>query len=242
MPRSFRRLGRVPALLALTAILAIGSTWSVSPSWSSSLRPGPRGGQAAAAGVKALTDAGARWAAATLADGPTSPALDPEGRRLPPPVARTVVHEPAPAPAPTAAPTKKAAKYSGRNHFWFPALRMSYEVVRFPCPRQRPPGNYLYRWECAGTNNVYLMGHAYSVMKPLHDAYAKGRLRVGMLAYYADSKGRVRAYKVTKWIVSLTGKTFYWGIASQPVPSMTLQTCWGANSEYRLKVRLVAIN
>ena len=31
-----------------------------------------------------------------------------------------------------------------------------------------------------------------------------------------------------------------WAIASQPVASMTLQTCYGPNNEYRLLVRLVA--
>ena len=35
--------------------------------------------------------------------------------------------------------------------------------------------HYVYRWGCAGTNNVYLMGHAWGV-SPLHDAYVCGRL------------------------------------------------------------------
>jgi sortase (surface protein transpeptidase) len=31
-----------------------------------------------------------------------------------------------------------------------------------------------------------------------------------------------------------------WAIAAQSIPSMTLQTCVGANSDHRLLVRLVA--
>ena len=57
----------------------------------------------------------------------------------------------------------------------------------------------MYRWGCAGANNVYLMGHAHSVMKPLHDAYVSGRLREGMKVWYADSNGRVHVYAVRWW-------------------------------------------
>ena len=60
-----------------------------------------------------------------------------------------------------------------------------------------------------------------------------------MTASYTDSKGNTRVYRVTTWrLVKPTDVT--WAIASQPVPSMTLQTCYGANSEWRLLVRLVA--
>ena len=53
------------------------------------------------------------------------------------------------------------------------------------------PGNRVYRWGCAGSNNVYLFGHAHSVFKPLHDAYVRGRLAKGMKVYYADANGKV---------------------------------------------------
>jgi hypothetical protein len=33
-----------------------------------------------------------------------------------------------------------------------------------------------------------------------------------------------------------------WAIASQPIPSMTLQTCIGKKSQYRLNVRLVRVD
>lgn len=163
--------------------------------------------------------------------------------------ARVIAAQPAPAPvrakavkAPAVkAPAKAAAKtYSGTNHFWFPALGISRSVVLFPCARQRPPDHYLYRWGCAGTNNVYVMGHASSVFKALHDAYNAGRLRIGMIAKYADGNGRVRTYRITAWRV-VDPVDSHWAIASQPVPSMTLQTCVGPNGVDRLNVRLVIV-
>jgi sortase (surface protein transpeptidase) len=120
-----------------------------------------------------------------------------------------------------------------------PDLGISQTTRDYPCSRSEPPANYVYRWGCAGRNNLYLLGHAYSVFKPLHDAYASGRLRVGMVAYWTDAAGRTVTYRVSSWrVVKPTDAS--WAIASQPVPSMTLQTCFGPNSEHRLLVRLVA--
>ncbi len=99
----------------------------------------------------------------------------------------------------------------------------------------------MYRWGCAGSNNVYLMGHASSVMKALHNAYVRGRLAKGMKAWYADPKGKVRQYAVKWWKVTRPTTDAAWAWASQSVPSMTLQTCVGRNSEYRLVVRLVVV-
>ena len=131
--------------------------------------------------------------------------------------------------------------YRGKNHFWVPSLGMSYNVRWYGCGQTFYPGNYIYRWGCAGENNVYLLGHAHSVMKPLHDLYVRGGLRKGMVAVYADAKGRVTKYKVTEWRV-VRPTEIAWQIAAQPRPSMTLQTCVGKDSEYRLNVRLVSFN
>jgi sortase (surface protein transpeptidase) len=114
-------------------------------------------------------------------------------------------------------------------------------VSWFPCSRSRKPDNYIYSWGCAGRNNVYLMGHAYSVFKPLHDAYVGGRLRKGMKVVYADGAGHVHTYSVTWWrLVAPTGAAS-WAWAAQSRPSMTLQTCVGSRSQYRLMVRLVRV-
>jgi sortase (surface protein transpeptidase) len=132
-----------------------------------------------------------------------------------------------------------ATRYAGTNHLWIPSLGISHSVASFACTRSAPPTAGVYRWGCAGRNNAYLFGHAWSTLKPLHDAYVAGRLHTGMVAYYADGSGRVRAYRVTQ-IKVVTPDQVAWAIAAQSTPSLTLQTCVGSNSQYRLLVRLVA--
>jgi len=135
----------------------------------------------------------------------------------------------------------KAGSLKGRNHFWFPALGINRSVSGYACSRSSALANVVYRWGCAGRNNVYIMGHAWGVMKPLHDAYVNGRLRVGMKTYYADGSGRVHAYKIKWWKLTRPTTSASWAWASLSTPSMTLQTCIGKNSEYRLMVRLVRV-
>ncbi len=135
----------------------------------------------------------------------------------------------------------KSPSYRGTNHFWIPSLGMSYGVRWYGCSATYYPRNVMYRWGCAGKNNVYIFGHAHSVMKPLHDLYVRGGLRKGMVAVFADANGKVTKYRVTEWRV-VRPTQVAWQIASQPRPSMTLQTCVGKNSEYRLNVRLVAFD
>src|SRR5258708_1490381 len=86
-----------------------------------------------------------------------------------------------------------------RTPLWIPSLGINRSVVLFPCWRNTPPGKYLYRWGCAGRNNPYLLAHSNGVFKPLHDAYTSGRLRVGMVAIYADGTGHITRYRVTTW-------------------------------------------
>lgn len=139
----------------------------------------------------------------------------------------------------TVAKAATAPRYAGTNHLWIPSLGISHSVASFACTRSAPPTAGVYRWGCAGHNNAYLFGHAWSTLKPLHDAYVAGRLHTGMVAYYADGSGRVRAYRVTQ-IKVVTPDQVAWAIAAQSTPSLTLQTCVGSRSQYRLLVRLVA--
>ncbi len=134
-----------------------------------------------------------------------------------------------------------ATSYHGTNHVWIPSLGITKAVQSFPCSRSRPPDAGVYRWGCAGRNNVYLMGHAWSTFKPLHDAYGSGRLHTGMKVMYADGSGRVHTYSVIWWKVTAPTTAASWAWASLSRPSMTLQTCVGANSAYRLMVRLVQV-
>lgn len=152
----------------------------------------------------------------------------------------------APEPKPTAiakgsaAAAAKAGAMRGRNHVWIPALGISKSVSGYSCSSGYYPGNRVYRWGCAGGNNVYLFGHAHSVFKPLHDAYVRGRLRKGMKVYYAGSDGKVATYAVRWWRLT-TPENGAWAYAAQSRPSLTLQTCVGARSQYRLIVRLAKV-
>jgi len=170
----------------------------------------------------------------------------PTAKPTPKPAAKAVAPR-APAnatPKPKAKPApvrQPVASYRGRNHVWIPSLGISQSVSFFSCTRSAPPANYVYRWGCAGTNNVYLLGHASGVFAPLHDAYVGGRLRAGMRVIYADGSGKAHTYAVQFWRLVAPNGDVGWAYASLSVPSMTLQTCVGANSQYRLVVRLVQI-
>jgi Sortase domain len=133
--------------------------------------------------------------------------------------------------------TNGSTSYRGRNHVWIPALGVSRSVTFYACSSSYYPGNRVYRWGCAGSNNVYLFGHAHSVFKALHDAYVRGRLRKGMKVIYANGAGQISTYAVSWWRLT-TPDNGAWAYASQSRPSLTLQTCVGANNKYRLIVRL----
>jgi hypothetical protein len=138
-------------------------------------------------------------------------------------------------------PTSTMTVYRGTNHVWIPSLGISRSVSWFPCSRTTDPANYVYRWGCAGANNVYLLGHAWGVFKPLHDAYYNGRLRTGMKVVYADGSSRVHTFSVIWWKVVAPTTSASWAWASLSRPSMTLQTCVGSGGNYRLMVRLVQV-
>jgi hypothetical protein len=256
-----RRRRTVSTLLAL--FLAIESVTVVSVAAASTLAP-----RSAAQALPAATPAGQVLAETGTAARSSEPAATariatPDARddRRPGPVATTPVAKATPKAAPVAKATPKVTKpkvtkptvrhtttagprpasYRGRNHVWIPSLGVNQSLSFFSCTRTAPPGNAVYRWGCAGTNNVYLLGHAYSVFKPLHDAYLNGRLVTGMKVYYADGSGRTRIYAVKWWRLTRPTTDASWAWASQAVPSMTLQTCMGASSQYRLIVRLVQV-
>lgn len=133
--------------------------------------------------------------------------------------------------------TSSPASYKGRNHVWIPALGINRAVTFYSCSSSFYPGNRVYRWGCAGANNVYLFGHAHSVFRALHDAYVRGRLFKGMKVFYANAAGRVSTYAVSWWKLTTPDRGAF-AYAAQSTPSLTLQTCVGANNQYRLIVRL----
>jgi hypothetical protein len=108
--------------------------------------------------------------------------------------------------------------YKGTNHVWIPALGVDRSVYGFACTRSKAPDNLTYLWGCAGTNNVYLLGHAYGVFKPLHDAYYNGKLKKGLKVMYADATGTVHTYSVLWWKVvkPTTDASWAWAPLSSP--------------------------
>jgi hypothetical protein len=198
----------------------------------SALAAGFRAGRAVASGAAPIADAqvriGTEPKAATKARPPVPRSKPAAPRQATPKVSG----------APKA-PKTTVASFHGRNHVWIPSLGVSKSIQSFPCSRSRPPDAGVYRWGCAGSNNVYLLSHAWSTFKPLHDAYVAGRLRKGMQVAYADGTGTVRTYRIAWWRVVRPTTAASWAWAPQARSSMTLQTCVGANSEYRLMVRLI---
>jgi hypothetical protein len=129
-----------------------------------------------------------------------------------------------------------SASYNGRNRFWFPSLGINQSVSWFPCSRSTAPGNAVYRWGCAGSNNVYLMAHDFGRFYPLYKAYKNGRLRDGMLAVYNGPNGNTHYYRLSFYRVVAPDGDVGWAYASQSQPSLTLQTCVSGGAK-RLVVR-----
>ena len=251
MPNRTRPDRSLPALFVVVALLAAIVPAAVAGTPRAVLQAADRADRVAAALAESVAQAtAARGFDEDLAAARSNSPAVAAGRTQVAWVVRPAVETPAPkarAESPDAGPSGGgssgggSASYRGRNHVWIPSLGINRSVSGFSCSSSAYPGNRVYRWGCAGRNNVYLLGHAYSVFKPLHDAYVSGRLRVGMKAYYADGSGRVHAYKVIWWKLTRPTTAASWAWASLSRPSMTLQTCVGSQSQYRLMVRLVRV-
>jgi hypothetical protein len=142
-------------------------------------------------------------------------------------------------PSPTATPAPKAAATLRKNSLVISALGINATIKNLSTCGGLI-SNYVYRWPCAGQNNLYLLGHAYGVFRPVHDGYHAGRLKAGMIALYVDARGSVHRYKLS-WVEDLPiatwGKGATWAATSGP--AITLQTCDGASDSYRIIVRFV---
>ena len=173
-------------------------------------------------------------AAATAADSPIPAEIGTES------LSDTPSPEPAAAtssPVRTAEPPNAVA-FGGRNRFAIPTIGINSSIGTTSCGVLIPNG--IWRWPCAGANNIYLMGHAWGVFAPLHDGYHSGLLNPGLIAFYADGAGVVHRYRLL-WVqdlpVAVWGKGATWAATAGPV--ITLQTCDGGASDYRIMVRFV---
>jgi Sortase domain len=146
-----------------------------------------------------------------------------------------------------AASDAQAITYPYLGRFSFPVANgLVKSVYDWGCRGGTVP-NLVLRWDCAGKNNMYLLGHASSVFNPVLDAWRDGRLKGGKLAYWKRSGGVTQTYKVA-WVRlvpksyiwnGLTGDKWAWNATTRK--TITLQTCWGTASAYRLIVRLVLV-
>jgi len=149
-------------------------------------------------------------------------------------------------PKQTTSEPKSAPTYSGVSKLWYPALGISAKWRWYGCQYGGDPdglGPGVYRWGCAGRNNIYLMSHAWSTFNAIQRGYHSGKMKVGQSVWYANKQGDVSKWRV-KWIKRVTKdylhKTFSdWASNSSSSPIMTFQTCDGSRSQYRIIVRLV---
>jgi sortase (surface protein transpeptidase) len=226
------------ALLAAIVLLATaGATSATAPAAGSARIPA----YATVARDTALTapDLGRALGENIITDAPVQAQPAPRAVVTAPVAAPVVVQKATVLPSPSVS-IATANRYVGTNRVWMPALGINRPVYLYACTRSTALDNLVYRWGCAGRNNTYLMGHAWGVFKPLHDAYEQGRLRVGMELIYADGASRIQRYRITTWRVVLPTDVSW--IGSFSVPTMILQTCIGATSTYRLNVKLVAVS
>lgn len=178
------------------------------------------------------------WSAPTSSLSPTTiPSPSPSTA---PTVSMAVTQSPTPVasqPAPQRAPAKKPVAAT-RNRFSIPALHINGTIGNTSCGGLIPNG--IWRWPCAGANNLYLLGHAYGVFAPVHNGYHAGSLKPGLAAIYTDGAGVAHRYRLL-WVqdvpVATWGKGSSWAATSGPV--ITLQTCDGAADAYRIIVRFV---
>lgn len=151
-------------------------------------------------------------------------------------------------PKATATTTKAVVKkvtvsYNGVYHLWIPALGLSRSISDWGCNGGLIPNKVEY-WGCVGRNNLYLLGHAWGVFAKIHDGYHSGALHVGLAAWYADKSGKVHRYVISQ-IRHVANKDYatwsQWAMAATSGPVITLQTCDGATSAYRILVRLIPV-
>lgn len=146
----------------------------------------------------------------------------------------------------TSVPGHTAAAATGTRlpHVSIPDLDISRPIHDWGCRGGTIP-NLVWSWDCSGHNNLYLLGHAWGVFKPLHDAFARGDLTPGLRLSLRSPNGSVSTFRLA-WVRRVRwqdlgtdmwgpGRTWAWNATKHPV--VTLQTCFGRHSQWRIIVR-----
>lgn len=125
-----------------------------------------------------------------------------------------------------------------------PGIGLYATVYDWGCGSSIVP-NVAIRWGCTRSVNQFIAGHAYGVFHPYYLAYARHRLKAGLIATFTDIRGHVTRYRLS-WVRAVlgtyvwhgsTGEQWAWGNTS--TPALTLQTCWGSTNKYRIVTRFV---
>lgn len=136
------------------------------------------------------------------------------------------------------APPQQERVLPGPNQLNIPAIGIDARIRTVACGRLIPDG--IWRWPCAGANNIYLLGHNWGIFHPLQVAYHAGLLKPGLVLMYSDQRAVIHHYRLA-WARSLSmtefGQGDAWAATAGPV--ITLQTCDGAGDSRRLIVRFV---
>jgi sortase (surface protein transpeptidase) len=127
----------------------------------------------------------------------------------------------APAPAPAAAPAApRPAPAVRANNIVIPRLGLNQPVGWYTdcLGRAAVPRWGTWRWNCAGSNNIYVMAHNPGIFTPILG------LRAGDIVEYGDPSGRVHTYRVTS--TTIVSNTQLWPLGATASSTLTLQTCW----------------
>jgi len=152
--------------------------------------------------------------------------------------------KPKPKPTPKPKPKTQPTPRTGSDHFWYPALGIAASWSWYGCGHHWGVlGGGVYRWGCSPTSNIYILSHAWSTFAAVRHGYHSGAMHVGQTVWYSGPDGKVTQWTV-KWIRHVTDAYLEathdeWATEPSPTPIMTLQTCDGRQSQYRIIVRLV---
>ena len=145
-------------------------------------------------------------------------------------------------PKVTVTTKKVTVSYHGTYHLWIPALSLSRDINDWGCNGGLIP-NHVEYWGCVPRSNLVPARPRLGRLRQDPRRLSLGALHVGLTAWYADKAENVHKYRIS-WIrhvrnggLRVTGAKLAMAATSGQV--ITLQTCDGATSAYRILVRLV---
>jgi len=126
------------------------------------------------------------------------------------------------------------------GHLDVPALGISRDVYEWGCRTGTLP-NQVYHWACAGQGNIFLLGHAASVFKPIYEARRHGTLTLGMRLYWTSKTGVRSSFRLTRIAVvrlsNIYSASHYWIFNGASPAVVTLVTCYGYHDSKRIVAR-----